>query len=203
MCPVAFCGRLSRLIATKLMISPTPMIHVGRTARVGWQSQRLKWQRPFRRARAFASSCRRVRGYWVAAIMTATVSSGMSHIGKWPLDSNQCRLAEGNATVARAACRGRHSRSCRPHPITIRPVGSAAGPVCSGPLARSRTKASNVDVVLRLASSVATTFGSSAQGRVDSCASSAVRDTAFLLSIGRPGRIALSSRPETPMVALK
>ncbi len=44
--PVAFCDYLSTLIATKLMISPTPMIHVGQTARVGWQSQRRKWQHP-------------------------------------------------------------------------------------------------------------------------------------------------------------
>ena len=29
--------------------------------------------------------------------MTATVSAGMSQAGKWPLDSNQCRLADGNA----------------------------------------------------------------------------------------------------------
>jgi hypothetical protein len=35
----------------------------------------------------------------VAARMTEIVSSGMSHIGKWPLDSNQCRSAEGNAAI--------------------------------------------------------------------------------------------------------
>lgn len=144
-----------------------------------------------------------LRRHWVAARMTATVSSGMSHIGKCPLASNQCRSAEGKAACARAACLGRHRRSWRPHPITIRPVRSAAGPVCSGPLARSRTSLSNVEVVLRLASSVATTFGSSVQGRADSCASSAVRDAACLLSIGRLGRIARSNRPEAPMVILK
>jgi hypothetical protein len=144
-----------------------------------------------------------LRRHRVAAIMTAIVSSGMSHIGKWPLDSNQCRSAEGKAAFARAACLGRHKRSCRPHPITMRPVASAAGPVCSRPLARSWTSASNVDVVLRLANSVATTCGSSAQGCADNCASSAVRDAAFPLSIGRLGRIARSNRPETPMVILK
>ena len=115
--------------------------------------------------------------------MTATVSSGMSHAGKWPLGANQCKSADGKAALARAACCGRQSRSCLPHPITIRPVDCAAGPVCSGPPARSSTSASNVGVLLRLVSSVATTCELSAHGRTDSWASNAERDAAFWLGL--------------------
>lgn len=38
--------------------------------------------------------------------MTTIVSAGASHIGKWPLPSNQWSSAVGKAACARAACRG-------------------------------------------------------------------------------------------------
>jgi hypothetical protein len=110
----------------------------------------------------------RVEHHLVALRMTATVSSGVSHIGKCPLPSNQWSSAPGKAACARAACLGRQSRSCLPHPMTTRPVPAAAGPDCSGPVARLRTSASNVGVLLRPYSSVATVSPSSAQGRAES-----------------------------------
>jgi len=152
--------------------------------------------------RAFDRS-KQLKRYWVVSKMAAVASCGMSHIGKWPLCSNQCRVADGNAALARAAWAGRHNRSCLPHPIKMRCFGSAAGPRCSGPLARSSTRASNVGVSVMLVSSVQTSSGESAVGFADSWANSMVRAAALRLIAGKCDRRVRSSRADRPMVIRK
>ena len=80
---------------------------------------------------------------------------------------------------------------------------SAAGPCCSGAVARSRTIASKVFVVAKLLSSVATIFPLSFHGRAESCARSMLRVTAYRERVGSAGARPRTSRMDAESVMRK